>query len=73
MARCTEKQARPNFAERIHHLPDKLKRFQAALSESNFILLAKMEWQDRRKNELVPTSPSGLTACRINENAFATL
>ena len=67
-----EKRTRSNFAEQIHCLPDKRKRFRCPLSK-DFILLAKMEWQDARKNGLVPTLPSGFTACQMNENAFAAL
>ncbi len=64
-----EKRTRSNFAERIHCLPDERKRFRCPLSK-DFILLAKMKWQDARKNGLVPTLPSKFTACRMNENAF---
>ena len=67
-----KKRTRSNLAERIHCLPDKRKRFRCPLSK-DFILLAKMEWQDARKNGLVPTLPSGFTACQMNENAFAAL
>ena len=72
MARCTKKRTRSNFAEQIHCLPDERKRFRCPLSK-DFILLAKMEWQDARKNGLVPTLPSGFTACRMNEKAFKLL
>ena len=72
MARCTEKQTRSNLAEQIHCLPDERKRFRCPLSK-DFILPARMECQDRRKNGLVPTLPSGFTACQMNENAFAAL
>ncbi|MDY6145204.1 MAG: hypothetical protein SPI20_05820, partial [Ruminococcus callidus] len=72
MARYTKKRTRSNFAERIHCLPDKRKRFRCPLNK-DFILPARMECQDRRKNGFVPTSPSGFTACRMNENAFAAL
>ena len=47
-----KKRTRSNFAERIHCLPDKRKRFQAALSESDFILPARAEYQDGRKTDL---------------------
>jgi len=67
-----EKWTRSNLAEQIHCLLDERKRFRCPLNK-DFILPARMEWQDRRKNGLVPTLPSKFTACRMNENAFAAL
>ena len=47
--------------------------FKLLYLNRDFILPARMECQDRRKNGFVPTSPSGFTACQMNENAFAAL